>query len=39
MEVPCCGGTVMIVKKALELAGKDIPVAVRIIGIDGSPRD
>jgi len=39
MEVPCCGGTVMIVKKALELAGKDIPLKVKVIGIDGTPRD
>ena len=39
MEVPCCGGTVMIVKKALELAGKDIPLKTAIVGIDGSPQD
>ena len=38
MEVPCCGGTVMIVKKALELAEKNIPLAVKVIGIDGNPQ-
>ena len=37
MEVPCCGGTVMIVRKALEAAGKTMPVTVRTIGIDGEP--
>lgn len=36
MEVPCCGGTVMIVQKALELSGKNIPVTTRIIGIAGN---
>ena len=35
MEVPCCGGTVMVVKKALEQAGKDIPLKTVIVGIDG----
>ncbi len=36
MEVPCCGGTVAIVEKALEMSGKNIPVEVKIIGIDGN---
>ena len=35
MEVPCCGGTYAIVKKALELAGKDMEIRTVIIGIDG----
>jgi hypothetical protein len=39
MEVPCCGGTTAIVRKALELAGKSIPLTVKVIGIDGSPQD
>ncbi|MBE6372009.1 MAG: 4Fe-4S dicluster domain-containing protein [Lentisphaerae bacterium] len=39
MEVPCCCGTVMIVQKALELAGKAIPVKVRTVSIDGSLKD
>ena len=39
MEVPCCGGTVMVVKKALEQAGKDIPLKTVIVGIDGSVED
>ncbi len=36
MEVPCCGGTQVIVQKALEFAGKTIPVTVHTLGIDGS---
>lgn len=36
MEVPCCGGTTMIVEEALKKAGKDIPIKLSIIGIDGS---
>lgn len=36
MEVPCCGGTQVIVQKALDLAGKQIPVTVHTVGIDGS---
>ena len=35
MLVPCCGGTSMIVRKALELSGKDIPVEEKIIDFDG----
>ena len=33
MEVPCCGGTEVIVKKALEAAGVTIPIEVKIIKI------
>ncbi len=35
MEVPCCGGLEVIVQKALENAGKDIPVKAIIIGVNG----
>ena len=38
MEVPCCGGTTMIVEEAMKKAGKDIPLEVKIIGIDGRYR-
>ncbi|MCP4176220.1 MAG: 4Fe-4S dicluster domain-containing protein [bacterium] len=38
MEVPCCGGTEMIVKKAMEKAGANIEVKVQIINIDGTLR-
>ncbi len=36
MEVPCCGGTVEIVRNALQLAGKQMEIHVKIIGINGS---
>lgn len=39
MEVPCCGGTTMIVQEAMEKAGVDIPLEVKIIGIDGSLKE
>ncbi|MDO4544985.1 MAG: 4Fe-4S binding protein [Bacillota bacterium] len=38
MEVPCCGGLEYAVKQALEASGKDIPLEVVTIGIDGQIR-
>lgn len=35
MEVPCCSGLSNLVEKALQLAGKSIPVRVDVVGIDG----
>ena len=35
MEVPCCGGLEMAVKRAVEYSGKDIPVRVTIISVEG----
>jgi len=35
MEVPCCGGLEMAVKKALQNSGKFLPWQVVTIGIDG----
>ncbi len=35
MEVPCCSGMPMIVKKALELSGKDIPFKEVVISLQG----
>ena len=35
MEVPCCGGLEMAVKRALIASGKQIPLRVVTIGIDG----
>ena len=35
MEVPCCSGLPMIVKKAMEAAGKDIPLEEVVIGARG----
>lgn len=36
MEVPCCKGIQYAVEQALEQSGKDIPLRVVIIGINGS---
>lgn len=38
MEVPCCGGTEVIVRKAMERSGQDIPIQCRVVAIDGSVR-
>jgi phosphomannomutase len=35
MEVPCCGGTEMIVQKALEKAGKLHFVKLTIVSLQG----
>lgn len=35
MEVPCCFGLVQIVRRALEAAGKDLPVAICTLGTTG----
>jgi len=35
MEVPCCGGLETIVEKAMELSGRNIPVARQKISIGG----
>ncbi len=36
MEVPCCGGTLSIVERAMEMSGRKYPVEVKIIGINGN---
>jgi MinD superfamily P-loop ATPase containing an inserted ferredoxin domain len=38
MEVPCCSGVRYVVDKALEKAGKQIPVEEKTITIDGNVR-
>ena len=38
MEVPCCGGIEFAVKQAVANTGKDIPVEIVTIGVDGSIR-
>ncbi|MBZ4687902.1 MAG: hypothetical protein PWQ96_1092 [Clostridia bacterium] len=35
MEVPCCGGMRIILEKALQIAGKDIPINDVVVGIKG----
>ncbi len=39
MEVPCCRGLDVMVKQALGLSGKEIPLETIIIGIDGERRN
>lgn len=39
MEVPCCGGLDFIVREALKASGKDIPLHVQVIGVDGEKRN
>ncbi len=36
MEVPCCAGLAQAVKKAVHDSGKDIPLNIQIIAIDGN---
>jgi NAD-dependent dihydropyrimidine dehydrogenase PreA subunit len=36
MEVPCCGGVRYVVEKAMEKSGKKIPVAEKIVTINGA---
>lgn len=38
MEVPCCGGIVNILKQALAMSGKDIPVRELTISVDGQVK-
>ena len=35
MEVPCCGGTEVVVRKALAASGKDLNVKVDVISLSG----
>jgi hypothetical protein len=35
MEVPCCGGLPMMIKRAVEDAGVEVPQEQVIIGITG----
>ncbi|MGV8079937.1 MAG: ATP-binding protein [Syntrophales bacterium] len=39
MEVPCCQGLPMIVRKGMETAGKDVPLQKVVIGTDGTIRE
>ncbi len=36
MEVPCCGGIANFAREARRISGKDIPLKVVVLGIDGS---
>jgi hypothetical protein len=38
MEVPCCRGLDVMVRQALGLSGKDIPLETVVIGVNGERR-
>lgn len=38
MEVPCCRGLALFAKQAVEASGKNIPLEIAVIGIDGTRR-
>ncbi len=38
MEVPCCRGLALLAQKALQQSGRDVPLEVAVIGIDGTRR-
>lgn len=38
MEVPCCKGLAMMAQKAVEASGKDVPLEIAVIGVDGERR-
>ncbi|SNB46811.1 iron-sulfur cluster-binding oxidoreductase [Geobacter sp. DSM 9736] len=39
MEVPCCRGLDIMVRKALDLSGKEIPLETVIVGVNGERRN
>jgi len=38
MEVPCCRGLAMMAQQAVQASGKDIPVEIAVLGVDGERR-
>ena len=38
MEVPCCRGLAMFAQQAIEQSGKDVPLEIAVIGVDGQRR-
>ena len=39
MEVPCCRGLAMFAQKAIAQSGKDVPLEIVVIGVDGERRN
>ncbi len=38
MEVPCCRGLAMFAQQAIKQSGKDVPLEIAVIGVDGTRR-
>jgi hypothetical protein len=38
MEVPCCRGLGLMAREAVKQSGKDVPLEIAVIGIDGTRR-
>ena len=38
MEVPCCRGMAMFAQQAIAQSGKDVPLEVAMIGVDGTRK-
>ena len=38
MEVPCCRGLAMMAEAAVKQSGKDVPVEIAVIGVNGERR-
>ncbi|HKJ39028.1 MAG TPA: hypothetical protein VJ972_09645, partial [Anaerolineales bacterium] len=36
MEVPCCRGMAMFAQQAIAQSGKDVPLEIAVIGVDGT---
>jgi len=39
MEVPCCRGLAMFAQQAIARSGKDVPLEIAVIGVDGQRRN
>lgn len=39
MEVPCCRGLAMMAQQAVAASGKDVPLEIAVLGVDGERRN